>query len=222
MNGIILDIETIGSGDPEETKAENAKDIQAPAAIKKAETIADWHNGAGKYEGVKDALVEETFRKRSFDGGTGELISISGCTDGTVIVKTTDGNESDLINSFVDEINSSMIVPFFIGHNIKFDLEFLWKRCVILGIKPNFKLPFNGRHNSDFYCTMQAWAGYNKFISQDKLCKILGLPPKPDDINGANVYDHYLKGDLKRIGEYNAQDVDTVRAIYNKMNFGEV
>ncbi len=54
---IYLDIETIPAQPEEKTKAEIAKTIEAPAAMKKAETIADWHNGAGKYAGVKDAAI---------------------------------------------------------------------------------------------------------------------------------------------------------------------
>jgi len=235
---LALDIETIPSGDPTEIKAEIAETISAPATMKKSETIADWHNGVGKYAGKKEALIEEIFRKRALDGGTGIVISAaydhigpSVSSHGNFFTATftqgpTDSSrsgdakdEENLLRTLFDYLDISTRAPFFVGHNIRFDLEFLWKRAVILGIKPNFKLPFLGRHDIDFYCTMQAWAGYNKYIAQDELCKILGLPKKPDDINGSNIYDHYLRNDFDRIREYNKSDVKTVCSIYNKLKF---
>ncbi|MEG7651992.1 hypothetical protein U2441_15755, partial [Listeria monocytogenes] len=45
--------------------------------MSKTETIAAWHAGEGAYAGVKSALIEDTYRKTSFDGAKGEIISIA-------------------------------------------------------------------------------------------------------------------------------------------------
>lgn len=197
---IYLDIETIPAQPELETKAEIAKTIEAPASMKKAETIADWHNGVGKYAGVKDAAIEEAYRKTALDGANGEVISVS-YSDGKDILVTSrelddsEYTEAQLLKSVfwhIEEMaknHGSKIDPYFVGHNIQWDLKFLWHRAVINKVNPGFKLPFGGRHKSDFYDNMQAWAGFNGRISQDNLSKALGMEGKRDEVTGSNVWD---------------------------------
>jgi predicted PolB exonuclease-like 3'-5' exonuclease len=221
---IYLDIETIPAQPEEETKAEIEKSIKAPAAMKKPETIAEWHEGKGKYAGVKDALIEEQYLKTSFNGALGEVISIAYSVEGSKEIKSfsrsLDDQEWVMIDKAIQSLANDLqgMTPFFIGHNIPFDLKFLFHRCVILGIKP-VRLPFDGCHGSQFYDTMQAWEGFKRMISQDKLCKYLGIEGKPDDIDGSKVWE-YAKAD--RIGEieaYNRDDVSKVIAIHNRLTF---
>jgi len=218
---IVIDIETIPSQPEEETKAEISKTIKAPSKMTTAKTIAEWHEGEGKYEGAKYAAIEQQYRKGSLDGGTGELISACIVIDGETTAFDISGRseKETLIHLFETIGSASRGQPYFIGHNLKFDLEFLWKRAVILGVKPEFKLPFNGRHKADYFCTMQAWCGYGKMISQDNLCRILGMPLKPEGISGANVYDHYKRGELARIVEYNRYDTETAGLIHDRLIF---
>ena len=227
MTSIYIDIETVPSQPEEETKAEIAKTIEAPAQMKKAETIAEWHNGAGKYAGVKDAAIEEAYRKGALDGAKGEIISIA-FSDGDEMLceyRLKSYKEEDLLSNVfytIEELcekKQHKSQPYFIGHNVSWDLKFIWHRSVILGIKPPFKLPFGGKHKSDYYDNMQAWAGYNQRISQDNLAKALGIPGKPDDIDGSNVWTHVKAGNVGRVAEYNKYDVETVIEIYNRINF---
>jgi predicted PolB exonuclease-like 3'-5' exonuclease len=85
-------------------------------------------------------------------------------------------------------------------------------------LNPGIALKWQGRHGIAFFCTMEAWAGFNKRISQDALCEILGLEKKPDDIDGSKVYDYYLAGEIDKIVEYNKHDVKTVREIYKRVS----
>lgn len=228
MTSIFLDCETIPQQPEEEAKAEIAKTIEAPAQMKKAETIKEWHDGTGKYAGVKDAAIEDAYLKTSFDGGKGEIISMC-VSDGEnfhTSFRLLDGaSELSLISDAFNKITeltkqrTHNSIPYFIGHNVAWDLKFIWQRAVINGIEPPFKLPFNGRHKSDYYDNMQAWAGYNKQISQDNLAKTLGIQGKPDDIDGSKVWAHVKAGDIVRVAEYNKYDVETVIAIYNRINF---
>lgn len=222
---IFLDIETIPEQPEDEAKARIAEGISAPATMSKPETIADWHAGAGKYAGAKDAAIEETYRKTAFDGTYGSVCSICAYVDDHWLI-TPDTNEHEIVGTFVEWVAARMKAkyhhtqsPYFIGHNITFDLKFLWQRCVILGIKPPFSLPFDGRHNKDFFCTMQGWAGFRGHIGQSRLAKALKLPPKPDDIDGSNVWDHYKAGNLQRIAEYNKHDVETNIQIFKRLKF---
>lgn len=229
MTKIFIDNETIPQQPELEAKAEIAKTIEAPATMKKPETIADWHNGDGKYAGVKLETIENAYRKTSFDGAKGELISVCFGTredDLKVVYRELGGCEKQLlINVFagITEMCSnhgSDTQPYFVGQYVAgFDLKFLFHRAIVLGINPGFKLPFYGRHGKDFYCTQQAWAGYNGRMSQDNLCHALGIEGKPDDIDGSKVWDFVKAGDVKRVAEYNKDDVVKNIQIYNRLNF---
>ena len=232
MSKIFIDIETIPEQPEEAAKARIAETIKAPATMKKAETIAEWHNGAGKYAGVKEASIEAAYRATSFDGSKGEIISIAfGTRVGDVQYGSRKLNEPEaglLAEVFraIDNLSKnhgSSVQPFFIGHYIAgFDLKFLYHRAVVLGVKPPFKIPFYGRHGNDFYCTQQAWAGFNGKISQDNLCKALSIEGKPSDIDGSKVWDFVKAGEEKRVSEYNVDDVVKNIAIYERLNFANL
>tara|TARA_Y100000310_G_scaffold327068_1_gene392852 strand:+ start:1700 stop:2398 length:699 start_codon:yes stop_codon:yes gene_type:complete len=226
---LFFDIETIPQQPEAEAKKLIAETIEAPSTMKKADTIADWHSGAGKYAGAKDAAIEEAYRKTALDGAKGGIISIAwavGNGETASFSRAINQSESGFIQDALILIETHFSInkisantAYFIGHNIPFDLKFLFHRCVVLGIKPPFKLPFSGRHKSDYFDNMQAWAGYNQRISQDNLCKALGIEGKPDDICGSKVWDYAKEGRIAEIEEYNRDDVNKVKAIYNRINF---
>ena len=224
---VFLDIETIPAQPEESTKIVIAESINPPAQMKKAETITAWHNGDGKYAGEKDAAIEAQYRKGALDGGAGEAISVCFSVDGntSIIYRSLDDEdctESMLLRQAFEKIQQdnderSHTPPYFIGHNIKFDLKFLWRRAKVLDINVPFKLPFRGRHRTDFFDNSAEWCEYNEYISQDKLAKCLGIPGKPDDIDGSKVWDHVKAGNVARVAEYNQYDVETVIEIYERL-----
>lgn len=223
---VFLDIETIPQQPEEESKADIAKLIMPPATMSKPETIEQWNNGEGKYAGVKDKAIDDAYRKTSFDATKGQICSIAAAVDDGQVLSWAKGmKEHDIIALFFQTTATYAKIqshgdPYFIGHYIgKFDLKFLWQRAVILGIKPPFKLPFYGRHGKDYYCTMEAWAGYRETISQDNLCKALGIEGKPEGIDGSKVWDFYKAGKIEDIEAYNRDDVEKVRMIYNRLTF---
>lgn len=225
---VFLDIETIPAQPEENFKLEIAANISAPAQMKKAETIAEWHAGAGKYVGIKETAIEDAYRKTSFDGSKGEIISIAwaaGASDIKCSYRKLGESEAQMIIKFFDLIVPELEgrPPYFIGHYISgFDLKFLFHRCVILGINPPFNLLPFGRHSSDLFDTMTAWAGYRDKIKQDALCKALGIEGKPDGIDGSKVWDFVKAGKENEVAEYNKDDVEKVRLIYNRLSFNEV
>jgi len=225
MSNVFIDIETIPEQPEAEAKTRIAETIKAPATMSKPETIAQWHAGEGKYAGVKEAAIEKAYRDTSFDGSKGQICSIAWAVkDGGIQSIYQDGSltEADVLRGFFQELKSELdgTEPYFIGHYLAgFDLKFIFHRCVVLGVKPEFSLPFAGRHKSDFYCTMQAWAGFKESISQDNLCKALGIEGKPQGIDGSNVWDHFKDCDIQAISDYNMDDVDKVRQIYKRLNF---
>jgi len=205
----------------------DAKELKYSAA---AEVVKQWEQRFSVEKAPE--VAKEQWRKQSLSADNGgQILCISLCTNDGFMASFKGDTDKQILEEFcfflseklsLYKPNSKKILgrcnPYFVGHNIPFDLEFIWKRAVINSVNVPFKIKPHGRHGSDFYDTMQAWAGFKGRISQDRLAKLLGLEEKPSDINGSNVLDHYLAGDIDRILEYNRYDVETVKAIYDRIN----
>ena len=218
---VFTDIESIPEQPEAEAKLLIAENIQPPGTIKKEETKQEWHAGTGKYAGVKESLIEETYRKTSLDGARGQICSVAWAVGDGEIMCTEESKEALILAELFDRLMAELKdrPPYFIGHYISsFDLPFIFKRAVINNIRPPFQL-MGGRHGQEYFDTRLAWAGYKEHISQANLCKALGIEGKPDDIDGSKVWDFYQAGDIARIREYNKDDVDKVRQIFNRINF---
>lgn len=224
---IYLDIETIPGQSPG-LKKEIAADIKPPANYSKADTIAKWEIE------TKPDLIEKAWRDTSFVGDRGEIICIGSAIDSTVPqtqIRKLGESESDLIVSFFDALSDSVEAlrgrsPCWVGHNVRdFDLRFIYQRCVILGIRPPFRLPHDARPGSDaLFDTMTAWAGWGGRISLARLCKALGLPSKGSEIgdehmDGSKVWPFVQAGRYDDIARYCAGDVERVQAIHQRMLF---
>lgn len=241
-----LDIETIpAQGGPKSFNHFLEKvrlDFKAPSALTKGQACEDLGltGNDAKFTSKDDAIklweqkfseekapqvAEENWRKTSFDGASGEIISIAWAVgDGEVQVRYRglENSEKHMLENFFDDLISELNgrPPFFIGQFLAgFDLKFIFHRAVILGVKPPFDLPFNGRHGKDFYCTQIAWAGFGGRMSQNNLCEALSIEGKPDDIDGSQVWDFVKAGNVQRVAEYNKDDVEKVRQIHKRLTF---
>lgn len=239
---VFLDIETIpGQGCFDDFLQAELENFKAPSSLTKTQACADLGitGNDAKFTSKDDAIAkwekefskekapqvaEEKWLKTSFDGAKGEICSIAWKVDGSKAKSASRKpfSEREILFHFFNDvkIDCNGRPPFFIGQYIAgFDLKFIFHRAVILGIKPPFSLPFDGRHGKDYYCTQQAWAGFNGRMSQDNLCNALGIKGKPDDIDGSKVWDFYKAGKIERIEEYNRDDIEKVEQIYNRINF---
>lgn len=189
----------------------------------KDDAIAKWEDKFAEEKAPE--VAEEKWRKTSFDGAAGELISIAWAVEDEMILSVSrqiGDSEADMMQDFYDRLQDRLgrKTPYFIGQFLAgFDLKFIFHRAVILGVQPPFDLPFNGRHGSDFFCTQIAWAGYKGRMSQDNMCKALGIEGKPDDIDGSKVWDFVNAGKVERVEEYNRDDVNKVRQIHKRLTF---
>ena len=169
-------------------------------------------------------LDTEGYHERSVESPAYNCIAWA-VEDGEVrnLYRSLDEREDVILTIFFSELRSDLLnkrKPFFIGHYISgFDLKFLFQRAVINNIDPGFDLRQDAKHGSQIYDTMLAWAGYGDKISQDNLCKALGIKGKPDDIDGSKVWDFVKAGDVEKVAAYNKDDVKKVREIYKRMNF---
>lgn len=228
---IYLDIETLPSLAPDARELARLG-VKPPGSYKKPETIAAWWNDEG------EAAIHEAYRKQALDAASGELCAIGFCNDDTEpasLVRGMDELEADFLRRALAGIMARLDTgtrtgpdgtdwpdaPYFIAHNAPFDLGFMWRRCVVHGIRPPFKLPPpSARDGKDFADTMTAWAGYRNTIGLDRLCRALGIPsPKATGTDGSMVFDLWNAGDLEAIRRYNAADVAAVRACWHKLQW---
>jgi len=213
---IVIDIETIPDQSPT-AKQEIAETIKHPVQMKKQETIDDWHNGSGKYAGEKEKAIEEKWLKTSFDGGYGQICCICFDMGGHEHSLTTTGDDRDLLSNFWDIINETKESLYFIAHNAKFDLPFLWHRSIVNNVIPAKFFKPHGRHGSDHFCTMEAWAGFNGKIGLDRLAKILRLGSKTEGMDGSQVWPEFQKGNIQKIADYCMDDVRLTKAIFERL-----
>lgn len=239
---IVIDIETLPGhlNRREEDMADIAENVELKCSLNKGQIIAELGDPQLKYktldelkpmwiEANKEKAVEEVYRKRALDGTYGTVCSIAfkqpGAHEEPISMSlASHDNEQSLLQDFVYRINGmckrsggNITQPLFIGHNVIFDLKFLFRRVVINMLYLDIDLPFGGWHGKDYFCTSQAWCGRDGRISQNNLCKALGIEGKPGDICGANVYDHALEGDFKRIEEYNIDDILKCEQVYRRL-----
>lgn len=214
-NYLYLDIETIPARDPA-IIAQIAADVKPPAAMKKAETIAEW-------EATKKAeAVEEAVSKTSFDGGYGQVCCIGWTWDDEEPNHATLGltcdTEKAVIRALAGTIRPSFEMPVIVGHYVAdFDLRFLWQRAFALGVTMPAWWPKDPKPwSKEVHDTMHMWAGSKGTIGLDKLCRILGIPGK-GDMDGSMVAGMFERGEYEAIATYCMDDVERVRAVHRKM-----
>lgn len=237
MHSVFIDIETLPDPNGPAEFIEAAKaDIKVPSDLTKPKLIAALELGDdGKFKTVPElkelwieefgieqakAQGEQAWRKTSFDGSKGQICSICGAVGDLDIEKfsTIDMSETELLTELkcwlAAEVGSMAF--HLVAHNAKFDLPFIWHRSVINKVKPVYYRP-HGRHGQHYYCTMEAWAGFNGRISMDNLAKALGIHGK-GDMDGSMVYDTW-QVDPKKVVDYCADDVRMLRDIYKRLEF---
>lgn len=235
MTTIIIDIETVPSQLPGALDAIRAN-IKPPATLKKPESIAAW------WTTEADTAVAEAHRKQSLDGGSaGEIISIGILApdledSGWVRCRAQGESEAALLDDFATAVmqridrtactlaegRHAAFDPYFVAHNAAFDLPFIWRRCIVNGVRLPFRFPRpSAREGKDYACTMVQWAGYGGRTSLDALCRALGIAsPKDDGIDGAGVYDAWLAGEHERIAQYNLRDVLATAQVWHRLQGG--
>jgi predicted PolB exonuclease-like 3'-5' exonuclease len=235
MNAFYLDLEVIGSEDPavheeisapilDKAKAEAAA-VAPPKNYAKPDTIAAWWEETGNQRveqimaaGVQDA--KDAIAKTSFDAAVGKIICISYAVEDDP-VESLIGDEASMLELFFGMFRPGAEYVF-VGHNITgFDLKYLWKRAVILGIRPPRQIPFKAKPwDGSVFDTMVQWdSDPSKRISQDKLCKVLGIPPSKGEMDGSMVWPKWKEGKIEEIALYCHGDVEAVRQIHKRMTF---
>ena len=190
----------------------------------KDKALAMWCErfGQEKAEEIGDA----NWRKTSFDATQGHICCIGWAVDDgepfSDYIQTIN-DEREMLQFFFSVLHKHFDVrrrPLFVGHNhVAFDLPFIYRRAVILGVEPPKFLPSVPRPwDESVYDTMYQWAGHGNRISMDALCHALGIPGK-DGMDGSMVCDAFLQGRIAEIAAYCRGDVARTREIYKRMTF---
>lgn len=222
---IVLDIETLPDLRPGALEAIKAT-IKPPGNYSKAESIQKWldENAEG------EALVK--WKKTALDGASGQLCAIGFAVEDeapVVLVRDDDADQEvgllfrfyEVMTRALADRNAHPASVRWCGHNVGFDLRFLWQRSVVHEVRPPLPLYPDARpwseHIND---TMHLWAGHGGTISLSALCRALGVPdPKAEGVDGSNVYDLWSFDRHDLIADYCRRDVEATRACYQRLAF---
>lgn len=222
---IFFDIETLPTERPDLIAA-IAEGVRPPAAMKKADTILRWEIEE------KPTAVADAIAKTSFDGGTGRIAAIGWAIGDTEEVAGasvdehgthTEAAERMLLQGFFAECDAVRrehgVPPILIGHNVTgFDIRWLWKRAIVLGIRPPYWWPVDAKpwDAERVVDTMELWEGRGGRIGLDRLARILGLGGK-GGIDGSMVAGMWREGRYEEVREYCADDVALVRDVWRRI-----
>lgn len=241
-NEIFLDIETIPDEQTMDRFTQDCEPMKPPSSMTKGalandlgitcaeelkkhtkESLADlWEERLGLEMAKKEAV--EKWKKTALSGDYGKVLVVA--ADSLIGPQEFSGfDEQEVLTDFFDyvrglsaELNNGVLKT--VGHNITgFDLPFIYKRAVINGVKPPpFMSLTPSKYSDSVFDTMERWAGFNKYISLDELCDILGIDYSKE-VNGSMIFDLYKAGEIEKIKDYSSEDVRRVKMIYNMMNF---
>ena len=184
------------------------------------ELKAMWVDKFGKAEKLNQAKAK--WLKTSFDGAYGQICCVCADVGGEPITVTNAVREKDMLAVLWSEISrlTNGREPYFVAHNAKFDLPFLYHRSVINGVKPVRGFKPHGKHGYNHFCTMEGWAGFNGKIGLDRLAGILGEGSKTESMSGADVWPEYQKGNIDKIASYCRDDVMLTKKVFERLTFG--
>lgn len=211
INTLTIDIETIPSGNKlsvEEMKAE------APKNYKNEDTILKWC----------EENIDLEFRKRSLNSLKGRLLCISVKWDDkpSHIIKYNE-DEKVMIEEFagiLKKLERHIQSTAFLGHNVKsFDIRWLLQRAFKYDNKDLIRFLPSSKFDKRIVDTNDLFnqGVYGAYVKLKDMCEFLGVPTPKDDIDGSEVYDVYLQGDLERIYTYCGKDTDATYACWRKM-----
>lgn len=204
---VFLDIETIPTQRHRDHVVAN---ISAPGNYKDPAKIA--------------AYIEEQadteWRKTSLSGLFGEVWCIGYAVEDQEprvhTRRSLEYPEAELLIDWVEAMHG--VPPRWIGHNVSWDLRFLYHRCVVnrVNLRGLDLCVESSPWNAPYADTMAMWAGHRDRVKLSELCVALGVEAKTD-MDGSMVWDAVKAGEYQRVSDYCAEDVKATRAVYQRI-----
>jgi uncharacterized protein (DUF3820 family) len=180
--------------------------------------------------------TEEQFRRLALHAEYGRVLCVGMIVeqDGEVVCRGVLGRERQSLRFHLDERRTlrgfwNQLRGFderrdlVVGHNLyEFDLPFLYKRSVILRVRPSVRLSFARYRSRPIFDTMKEWElwAWRPGIKLEELAAVLQLGmAKTEGMDGGCVYDHFLNGRHQEIADYCMRDVELTREIYYRLTF---
>lgn len=200
---------------PEHGSMKDPVKIEEWKQTKLASLVDEWKKA--KQRAHDDA--ERIWRSEALESFKGRIIVLCYAkNDGEVIKLDSSKGEKEMLIEFHEDIKRYKTINF-VGHNLPFDLTFILHRSLhygLLELANIVRLDKGWSKGRDFDTQEMAFGGliWKGKISLHNLCKLLGVPTSKDDINGSQVLDAYLRGELERIKSYCARDVVATRKCF--------
>lgn len=220
---LFLDIET--GPDPAPGALDYYREqVKPPGSYKKADSIAAW------LAENADNEAERLWLKTALQGAAGEILCIGWAWQDepvNIISRRHEPQEGELLTAWYELLGLTLQERRYsddalcvIGHNIGFDLRFLFQRTVIHGVSPLVKLPVEYRPGSErTFCTMQHWAGFREYVTLKDLAICLGLnSTHKEQVNTDRLFELW-RADPGAVESYCAADVDLTREVYRRLRF---
>ncbi len=176
-------------------------------------------------EVMAEPQAREKWHKTGLNGAYGEVFCIAMAINNEGAVVYHEETEASTLELFdtaifgaIQRHNSHKEAVQIIGHNIWWDLGFLFKRSVINKCKPSINLQPK-RYSDSVIDTMQLWCGHEGRISLGELCDVLDVPTPKNGIDGSQVWQNVQDGNTERVLEYCKADVIATRECYKRLTF---
>ena len=225
---VYIDIETLPGDTAPEIEAVNLEDYAIGNCPKYGGDLKkqkQWEVAQGVKQGEKynqaikanEAKQKEQHAKQALNSMQGTIFCVSLAIDNGP-VETFTGNEAVILDSVFGCLNSLVNVSYktfcFVGHNVYFDLGFLYHKSIKLNSGLKIYLP-RAKDRNLIIDTNKEWnlGQYGKYTKLSDIAAFLGIEQK-DEINGSQVWDAYKNGKHEQIIQHCESDVEVVREIY--------
>ena len=176
-------------------------------------------------EVMAEPQAREKWHKTGLNGAYGQLFCISMAVNDEAPIVIHEDSEIQMLDLFdtvifdaIERTNSHKESVQIIGHNVWWDLGFMFKRSVIKQFRPRINLQPK-RDSDSVIDTMQLWCGHEGRISLGELCDVLDVPTPKNGIDGSQVWQNVQDGNTERVLEYCKADVIATRECYKRLTF---
>jgi predicted PolB exonuclease-like 3'-5' exonuclease len=162
----------------------------------------------------------ELHHKQALNSMQGTIVCVCFAI-GDAPVQSFTGDEVIVLDSLygaLKELKGSKYAEYdFIGHNIYFDLGFLYHKSIKHNSKLKTLLPKANDRNR-IVDTNKEWnlGQYGKYTKLSAIAEFLGIEQK-DEIDGSQVWEAYKAGRIDQIVEHCVSDVNVVREIEKRL-----